>query len=63
MTLLADESVDFGIITGLRKMGIPVFSISEECSGISDSEVLKIACKKIVYLLLKIKISGNWRSG
>jgi predicted nuclease of predicted toxin-antitoxin system len=43
MKLVVDESVDSSIIKGLRQKGIYVFSISEECSGITDAEVLKIA--------------------
>jgi len=43
MTIIADESVDSGIIKGLRTKGIRVFSISEELRGISDLEVLKTA--------------------
>jgi hypothetical protein len=34
MTLVADESVDFGIIIGLRQKGIVVVSIYEDFSGI-----------------------------
>jgi hypothetical protein len=41
--IVADESVDFGIIIRLRQMGISVVSISEDSSGIKDTEVLQIA--------------------
>ena len=51
MNLVADESVDSGIISLLRQMGITVVSISEISSGIKDSEVLKIASKN-QYLLI-----------
>jgi len=51
MTLLADESVDFGIIKSLRLKGIDVVSILEDYSGIKDTEVLKIA-QDNQYLLL-----------
>jgi hypothetical protein len=43
MNLVADESVDSGIISQLRQLGIDVVSISEISSGIKDAEVLKIA--------------------
>ncbi len=46
MALVADESVDSGIIKGLRQKGITVFSVSEERWGIKDAEVLKIALEK-----------------
>ena len=43
MNLIADESVDSGIISRLRQLGIAVVSISEISAGIKDSEVLKIS--------------------
>ena len=51
MTLLADESVDFGIINNLRQKGIIVISILEDYAGIKDTEVLKLA-QEMQYLLL-----------
>ncbi len=36
MALVADESVDSGIIKGLRQKGITVFSVSEEQLILSD---------------------------
>jgi len=43
MKILADESVDFGIILGLRQKGFEVISVLENYSGQKDTEVLKIA--------------------
>ncbi|MEX2379995.1 MAG: DUF5615 family PIN-like protein [Vicingaceae bacterium] len=43
MTIVADESVDFGIVLLLRQRGIYVQSIAEERFGIKDEEVLAIA--------------------
>jgi len=43
MRLLADESVDFGIIESLREKSVDVISISEQSSGINDTEVLSIS--------------------
>ena len=40
---VADESVDSGIISGLREQGLKIVSIAEGNSGISDKEVLKVA--------------------
>lgn len=43
MRLIADESVDFGIIESLREKSVDVISISEQSSGINDTEVLSIS--------------------
>ena len=40
---LADESVDFQIVTHLRENGYEIEAIVEMSPGISDEEVLKIA--------------------
>lgn len=45
MKIIADESVDFGIIKKLRENNFEVISISESNSGISDIEVLEISSK------------------
>ncbi|OQX76068.1 MAG: hypothetical protein B6D61_09350 [Bacteroidetes bacterium 4484_249] len=59
MILVADESVDFGIIYDLRQKGITVFSISEEFSGIKDTEVLKIAVERKCLLITEDKDFGE----
>jgi predicted nuclease of predicted toxin-antitoxin system len=59
MLLVADESVDFGIIQRLRKKGISVISISEEISGIKDSDVLAIAFKNKCILITEDKDFGE----
>lgn len=59
MTLVADESVDFGIISRLRQKGISIISISEDFSGIKDSEVLKIATEKQCLLITEDKDFGE----
>ena len=59
MTLVADESVDFGIINKLRLKGITVISISEELSGIKDKEVLKIAVDRECLLITEDKDFGE----
>ena len=43
MKLIADESVDFGIIKKLRIKNFEIISILESHSGITDIEVLEIA--------------------
>jgi len=59
MNLVADESVDSGIISLLRQMGITVVSISEISSGIKDSEVLKIASENQYLLITEDKDFGE----
>ena len=59
MTLVADESVDFGIISQLRRIGITVVSISEDCPGIKDTEVLKIAADRQCLLITEDKDFGE----
>ena len=58
MNLVADESVDYGIITRLRQMGLGVLSISEDSSGIKDAEVLKIAFENRCLLITEDKDFG-----
>lgn len=59
MTLVADESVDAGIIKGLRQKEITVISIAENFSGIKDSEVLKIALENNCLLITEDKDFGE----
>lgn len=59
MALVADESVDSGIVKGLRKKGIVVFSIAEECWGIKDAKVLTIAFEKDSLLITEDKDFGE----
>lgn len=59
MTLLADESVDFGIISELRQKGIAVISVLEDYAGIKDTEVLKLAQDNQHLLLTEDKDFGE----
>jgi predicted nuclease of predicted toxin-antitoxin system len=59
MNLVADESVDFGIINNLRKQGINVLSICEDFSGIKDTEVLNIALDRQCLLITEDKDFGE----
>jgi len=59
MNLIADESVDFGIINILRQKGFVVTSICEDFSGIMDTEVLKIANEKKCFLITEDKDFGE----
>ena len=59
MKLVADESVDFGIIKLLRIAGFQVVSIAEINSGINDIEVLNIATEKKLLLITEDKDFGE----
>jgi len=59
MNLVADESVDFGIINILRQKGIVVVSICEDFSGIKDTEVLNIALDRQCLLITEDKDFGE----
>jgi len=59
MKLVADESVDLGIILKLRQKSISVISISEENSGIKDTEVLTIATEQQCLLITEDKDFGE----
>ena len=59
MELIADESVDFGIIRILRERGYAVISITENFSSIKDQKVLEIANEKAVLLLTEDKDFGD----
>lgn len=57
--IVADESVDFRIITELRKSGLDIYSISEQNPSIKDNLVLKIAFEKRALLLTEDKDFGE----
>ena len=59
MQILADESVDFGIIRNLRQKDFTIISISENYSGISDIEVLKLSNEMDVLLITEDKDFGE----
>jgi predicted nuclease of predicted toxin-antitoxin system len=59
MFIVADESVDIGIVQLLRKKSHEVVSIAEECTGISDEEVLNIAFSKDAILITEDKDFGE----
>jgi predicted nuclease of predicted toxin-antitoxin system len=59
MTIVADESVDFGIILLLRQKGISVISVAEENFGIKDEEVLAIAANNQCLLITEDKDFGE----
>jgi predicted nuclease of predicted toxin-antitoxin system len=59
MKIVADESVDFGIILRLRQKSIEVISIAEDNCGIKDDEVLNISLKYNCLLITEDKDFGE----
>jgi len=59
MKIVADESVDFGIIIKLRQRNIAVISIAEDSSGIKDEEVLDTAVNNQCLLITEDKDFGE----
>ncbi len=59
MNLVADESVDFGIILNLRNKGVTVFSIAENFPSINDTDVLSIAFEQGHILITEDKDFGE----
>ena len=59
MALLADESVDFEIISDLRLKGIVVISVLEDYTGIKDTQVLKLAHDNQYLLVTEDKDFGE----
>ena len=59
MTIVADESVDYGIVKLLRAEKLNVLAISEEHSGITDFEVLEFAVKRNALLITEDKDFGE----
>jgi predicted nuclease of predicted toxin-antitoxin system len=57
--IVADESVDFRIVTKLREASFVVFSIAESKSSITDQEVLTIAVSKNALLITEDKDFGE----
>lgn len=59
MQLLADESVDFGIVRALRSAGFDVLAIAELDPGIPDHEVASRAYEESRILLTEDKDFGQ----
>lgn len=59
MKILADESVDRGIVVRLRQDGHEVTSVAEMSPGIMDEEVLVLAGEDNTLLLTADKDSGE----
>ena len=59
MRLVADESVEFFVVTALRVAGYEVYCIAKEVHGISDEEVLALAFERGEVLLTEDKDFGE----
>ena len=59
MSVVADESVDSGIISELRQQGLKVLSVADDCPGISDIKVLEIAFNSNSLLITEDKDFGE----
>lgn len=57
--IVADESVDFRIVTELRKIDLSVYSISEELPSIKYKDVLSIAFDNKALLITEDKDFGE----
>lgn len=57
--IVADESVDFRVVTRLHEIGITVYSIAEETPSITDSHVLSIALENKALLIREDKDFGE----
>lgn len=57
--IVADESVDYRIITRLIEIGITVYAIAKESPSITDSQVLSVAVEKKALLITEDKDFGE----
>jgi predicted nuclease of predicted toxin-antitoxin system len=57
--VVADDSVDFRIVTELRALGLEVYAICEEQPSIDDTTVLAIACNLNAILITEDKDFGE----
>jgi len=59
MRLLADESVDFGIVSFLEEEGFSIGAITKTHSGVSDDVVLALALEQDAVLITEDKDFGE----
>lgn len=57
--IVADESVDYSIVTELRDKGYNVYAIVEQAPAISDKEVLFVAFQNNAFLITEDKDFGE----
>lgn len=58
--IIADENINSKIIKSIREIGIEVFSIIENCPGISDKEVIDLSKNPPRIILPEDKDFGEW---
>jgi predicted nuclease of predicted toxin-antitoxin system len=58
--ILADEDVDFRIVTALKDSGHEVTSVLRDYQGISDEEVIGLAKRLNALLLTEDSDFGHW---
>jgi len=59
-SIVADESVDFRIVTALIEDGFDLYAVVRECPGISDKRVLERASERQALLLTEDSDFGEW---
>ena len=59
LLLVADESVDFRIVTALRNSGLEIYSIAERQASLRDEDVLNVAVSNDALLLTEDKDFGE----
>jgi hypothetical protein len=57
--IVADESTDYAIVTGLRHKGYSVYAISEQLPSSSDKEVLSVALENNALVITEERF---WRA-
>ena len=58
--ILADENVDFRIVTALKNNAFDIISVLREYQGISDDEVIGLAKRFNALLLTEDSDFGHW---
>ena len=58
--IIADENIDFRIIGLIRELGLKVYSISENKSGIQDIEIIEFSRNPPSIILTRDKDFGEW---
>jgi predicted nuclease of predicted toxin-antitoxin system len=57
--IVVDESVDYSVVTKLRKEGFNIYSIADEQPSLSDKNVLSIASENNALLITEDKDWGT----
>lgn len=60
LKVLADESLDFRIVTALMTNGFETTSVLKEYPGISDREVMRLARENKAILITEDSDFGEW---